>query len=181
MKVSATELPEVLSIVPDLFGDERGYFMESYNARAFAKAGVDVGFVQDNQSRSALHVLRGLHYQVKQPQAKLVRVLRGSAFDVAVDLRRSSPTFGKWAGRLLSAENRAMLFVPPGFAHGFLALEDGTELLYKCSDFYAPEHERAIAWDDPEIGIDWPLGGNSPILSSKDLAAPRLGDAETYA
>ena len=181
MNVIETSLPGVLIIEPKVFGDERGFFMETWNAKTFAEKGLDLIFVQDNQSRSEKHSLRGLHYQIKQPQGKLVRVTAGRAFDVAVDLRRSSPTFGKWAGVELSAENKRMLWVPPGFAHGFLALEDGTDFLYKCTDFYAPEHERALLWNDPEIGIIWPLPTHAaPILSAKDSAGSRLAEAETY-
>jgi dTDP-4-dehydrorhamnose 3,5-epimerase len=181
MNVIETRLPGVLIIEPKVFGDERGFFMETWNARTFAEHGLDLAFVQDNQSRSEKHSLRGLHYQIKQPQGKLVRVTNGRAFDVAVDLRRSSPTFGKWDGVELSAENKRMLWVPPGFAHGFLALEDGTDFLYKCTDFYAPEHEHAILWNDPEIGIIWPLPTHAaPILSAKDSAGSRLAEAETY-
>ncbi|HEX8654739.1 MAG TPA: dTDP-4-dehydrorhamnose 3,5-epimerase [Allosphingosinicella sp.] len=180
MKVLDTALPEVKLIEPKLFGDDRGFFLESWNARTFAEAGIDAAFVQDNHSRSARGVLRGLHYQMVRPQGKLVRVVAGRAFDVAVDIRRSSPHFGQWVGYELSAENKRMLWVPGGFAHGFLALEDGTDFLYKCTDYYAPEHDRSIRWDDPAIGIEWPLDGIEPILSGKDAAAPLLADAETY-
>ena len=182
MRVTPTALTEVLILEPRLFGDDRGFFLESWNARSFAEAGIDATFVQDNHSRSARGVLRGLHYQVAQPQGKLVRVVRGSVFDVAVDIRHSSPNFGRWIGVELSADNRKMLWVPPGFAHGFLSLEDGTEFLYKCTDFYAPEHERSILWSDPGIGIDWPLlPGEQPVLAGKDAAAPLLDDAEVFA
>jgi dTDP-4-dehydrorhamnose 3,5-epimerase len=180
MKVIDTELPGVKIIEPQVFGDDRGFFFESWNARTFASAGLDVHFVQDNQSRSAKGVLRGLHYQVERPQGKLVRVGSGCAFDVAVDIRRSSPHFGRWTGVILSAQNKRMLWVPPGFAHGFLALEDDTDLLYKCSDFYAPEHERSILWSDPALGIDWPLQGISPLVSGKDAAGSTLEKAELY-
>jgi dTDP-4-dehydrorhamnose 3,5-epimerase len=180
VKVLDTALPEVKLIEPKLFGDDRGFFLESWNARTFAEAGIDAAFVQDNHSRSARGVLRGLHYQMVRPQGKLVRVVAGRAFDVAVDIRRSSPHFGQWVGYELSAENKRMLWVPGGFAHGFLALEDGTDFLYKCTDYYAPEHDRSIRWDDPAIGIEWPLDGIEPILSGKDAAAPLLADAETY-
>lgn len=181
MKVSPTALPDVKIIEPALFEDDRGSFMETWNARAFAAAGIDVSFVQDNHSRSAKGVLRGLHYQIGRPQGKLVRIVAGRAFDVAVDLRRSAPSFGSWAGVELSAGNRRMLWVPPGFAHGFLALEAGTELLYKCTDYYAPELERSLLWSDPDIGIDWPLEGVSePILSAKDRAGVALRSAEVF-
>jgi len=181
MEVIATNLPEVKIIEPHVFGDDRGFFLESWNARAFAEAGIDAEFVQDNHSRSAVGVLRGLHYQLVQPQGKLVRVVAGRAFDVAVDLRRSSPNFGKWAGTELSSENKRMLWVPPGFAHAFLSLEDGTDFLYKCTDYYSPQHERSILWSDPDIGIDWPVEGiGEPGLSAKDRAGTRLRDAEAY-
>lgn len=180
MRVARTTLPEVMIVEPRVFGDDRGFFMESWNARSFADAGISASFVQDNHSRSAQGVLRGLHYQLVRPQGKLVRVIRGRVFDVAVDVRRASNTFGKWIGVELSASNRKMLWVPPGFAHGFLSLEEGTEFLYKCTDFYAPEHERSILWSDPDIGIDWPLSDQDPVLASKDSEAPLLRDAEVY-
>lgn len=180
MKVVETVLPEVRVIEPRVFGDDRGFFMETWSARAFAAAGLDVPFVQDNHSSSAKGVLRGLHYQVRQPQGKLVRVTAGRAFDVAVDLRRSSPRFGRWVGVELSSENKRMLWVPPGFAHGFLSLEDGTQFLYKCTDFYAPEHERTLLWSDPDIAVEWPLDGMTPIVAPKDAAGKLLDQAETY-
>jgi dTDP-4-dehydrorhamnose 3,5-epimerase len=180
VKILDTGLREVKLIEPKVFGDERGFFLESWNARSFAEAGIDARFVQDNHSRSSAGVLRGLHYQLVRPQGKLVRVVAGRAFDVAVDIRRSSPSFGQWIGVELSAANKRMLWVPPGFAHGFLALEDDTDFLYKCTDFYAPEHDRSILWSDERIGIEWPLAGAAPSLSAKDLAAPSLADAETY-
>lgn len=181
MKVEATSLPGVLVVKVDVHGDERGFFMETWNARDFASAGIDATFVQDNYSRSARHTLRGLHYQVGQAQGKLVRVFDGEVFDVAVDVRRSSPTFGRWVGHVLSADNREALWVPPGFAHGFLALSDNAGLAYKCTDYYAPEHERVIRWDDPDLGIEWPLPkGVEPILSSRDAAAAPFRDAETF-
>lgn len=180
MKVVDTDLPGVKLIEPRIFGDERGFFLEAWNNRIFAQAGIEAAFVQDNHSRSARGVLRGLHYQMVRPQGKLVRVVAGRAFDVAVDIRRSSPHFGRWVGYELSAQNKRMLWVPPGFAHGFVALEDGTDFLYKCTEHYAPEHDRAMRWDDPAIGIEWPLGGLDPILSAKDRAAPLLAEAETY-
>ena len=181
MRVTDTALPEVKLIAPRRFEDERGYFAETWNARAFAEAGIDASFVQDNHSRSARGVLRGLHYQIEQAQGKLVRVAAGRAFDVAVDLRRSSPRFGQWVGVELSAEAMNMLWVPPGFAHGFLSLEDGTDLLYKCTDYYAPAHERTLRWSDPALGIDWPLDGlGAPLLSGKDEAGVPLAEADVY-
>lgn len=180
MHVIPTAIPEVLVIEPKVFGDARGFFFESYNRKTFqAATGLDVDFVQDNHSRSAQGVLRGLHYQIQQPQGKLVRVVAGAVFDVAVDIRRSSPSFGQWVGLELSAENKKMLWVPPGFAHGFLVLSDGTEFLYKTTDYYAPSSERAIAWDDPQIGIAWPLPF-APLLSAKDQVASKLHDAEVF-
>ncbi len=182
MKVTPTALPDVKIIEPRVFGDARGFFYESWNARDFAAAGVDARFVQDNHSRSARFVLRGLHYQVHQPQGKLVRVVAGAVFDVAVDLRRSSASFGRWVGAVLSAANQRVLWVPPGFAHGFLTLEEGSELLYKCTDFYAPEHERCLLWSDPQVGIAWPLEGSDvPCLSPRDSAGTPLAQAETFA
>jgi len=180
VKVIDSALPEVKIIEPDVFGDDRGFFLESWNAKAFAEAGLDFTFVQDNHSRSAKGVLRGLHFQLVQPQGKLVRVSVGRAYDVVVDIRRSSATFGRWVGVELSAENKRLLWVPPGFAHGFLVLEDGTDFLYKCTDFYVPEHERTILWSDAAIGIAWPLEGMEPILSAKDVAGVPLAVAETY-
>ena len=182
MKVTPTEIADVLVLEPRVFGDERGFFMESWNRRVLREAaGIEPEFVQDNHSRSARGVLRGLHYQVRQPQGKLVRVVRGSVFDVAVDLRRSSPTFGRWAGVELSEENKRQLWIPAGFAHGFLVLSDSADFLYKSTDYYAPEHERCVAWDDPEIGIRWPLSRiemPAPLLSEKDRAGARLASAE---
>ena len=181
MKVTPAALPEVLMLEPHVFGDDRGFFLESYNQREFREAaGIDANFVQDNHSRSARHVLRGLHYQLKQAQGKLIRVVAGEVFDVAVDLRRSSPRYGRWTGRHLSAENKRMLWIPAGFAHGFLALRDATEVLYKTTDYYAPEHERCVLWNDPDIGIDWPLTG-VPLISEKDRRGVALKIAETYA
>ena len=180
MRATPTRLPEVLLIEPRVFGDSRGFFFESYNQRGFRDvAGVDVQFVQDNHSHSSLNVLRGLHYQLRQPQGKLVRVAAGEIFDVVVDLRRSSPRFGKWVGQRLSADNKHMLWIPAGFAHGFLALSDSTEVLYKTTDYYAPEHERCVLWNDPDIGIDWPLVG-APQVSEKDSRGVRLNAAQTY-
>ncbi len=181
MKVTPTALPEVLVIEPQVFGDARGFFFESFNRRALrAATGLDLEFVQDNHSRSGRNVLRGLHYQIRQPQGKLVRCIAGEVFDVAVDLRRSSPAFGKWTGVTLSAENKHMAWIPPGFGHGFLVLSEFAEFLYKTTDYYAPEHERSVAWNDPDIGIAWPLAGE-PILSAKDQTAARLRDAEIFA
>ncbi|GHT91335.1 dTDP-4-dehydrorhamnose 3,5-epimerase [Betaproteobacteria bacterium] len=182
MQAEALNIPDVLLFTPRVFGDARGFFFESFNAREFSElSGLDVHFVQDNHSRSARHVLRGLHYQIRQTQGKLVRVVAGEALDVAVDIRKSSPTFGQWASALLSAENKRQLWIPPGFAHGFLALAEYTEFVYKTTDYYAPEHERGIAWDDPAIGIDWHLGDAVPLLSGKDKENPPLAHAETFA
>lgn len=178
-----TRLPEVIVLTPKVFGDDRGFFMESFNARAFAEAtGVHAGFVQDNHSRSAHGVLRGVHYQIQQPQGKLVRVVQGEVFDVAVDLRRSSPRFGQWAGVRLSAENKQQLWVPPGFGHGFLVLSESADFLYKTTDYYAPTHERCLRWDDPHVGIEWPLGElqGEPKLSAKDLAGVAWEQAEKF-
>lgn len=179
MKVAPTSLPEVLLIEPKVFGDARGFFFESWNEREFERAGIRARFVQDNHSRSEKGVLRGLHYQLRQPQAKLVRVTEGEIFDVAVDIRRSSPNFGMWQGTRLSAQSKSMLWIPVGFAHGFCVLSDAAEVLYKATDFYAPGHERSIAWNDPDLGIDWPLSG-APLLSAKDAAGTRLRDAEVF-
>jgi dTDP-4-dehydrorhamnose 3,5-epimerase len=180
MQVSRTAIPDVLVIEPKVFGDDRGFFYESYNERVFADAtGLRVRFVQDNHSRSAKNVLRGLHYQIRQPQGKLVRVTAGEIFDVAVDIRRGSPTFGKWAGVQLSAQNHRMCWLPAGFAHGFLVVSDYAEVQYKATDYYAPEHERCIAWNDRDLGIAWPLKGD-PILSQKDRAGQRMKEAEVF-
>ncbi|MVW74475.1 dTDP-4-dehydrorhamnose 3,5-epimerase [Pseudomonas xionganensis] len=180
MRVSPTALTDILLIEPKVFGDERGFFYESFNARAFEEAtGLAVNFVQDNHSRSAHGVLRGLHYQVQQAQGKLVRVTQGEVYDVAVDLRRSSPSFGQWLGVCLSAENKRQLWIPEGFAHGFLVLSDYAEFLYKTTDYYAPAHERCIRWDDPTLAIDWPLQGQ-PQLSAKDQAGAVFHDAELF-
>ena len=181
MQFEPTAIPEVVLIRPKVFGDERGFFMESFEQRKFAAAGLDLNFVQDNHSHSARHILRGLHYQILKPQGKLVRVTSGRVFDVAVDIRRSSSSFGRWVGVELSAENHHMLWVPPGFAHGYMVLSDSADFLYKVTDFWAPEHERAIRWDDPTIGVRWPLPpGVQPVLSGKDAAAPALSVAEVY-
>lgn len=174
MKLLPTALPEVIVIKPRVFGDARGFFLETWNARAFGQAGIDATFVQDNHSRSAKGVLRGIHYQVRQTQGKLVRVVQGAVFDVAVDVRRGSPTFGRWVGEELSEANARMMWVPPGFAHGFLVLSDSADFLYKCTDFYAPEYERTLAWNDPAVGVEWPLGGMVPTVSTKDAAGALL-------
>jgi dTDP-4-dehydrorhamnose 3,5-epimerase len=179
MKVLETGLRGVLIVEPEVFGDGRGFFYESWNARAFEAAGIPAHFVQDNHSRSAKNVLRGLHYQIPHPQGKLVRVTAGEVFDVAVDLRRSSPTFGKWEGVRLSAENKRMLWIPPGFAHGFLVTSEYADFLYKATDYWATRHERTIAWNDPELAIEWPLEG-SPGLSAKDARGIPFARAETY-
>ena len=180
MKVIASELPDVLILEPRVFGDERGFFYESFNARAFSEAtGLNREFVQDNHSRSQRGVLRGLHYQLQQAQGKLVRVTAGEVYDVAVDIRRSSPTFGQWTGVHLSAENKRQLWLPEGFAHGFLVLSEYAEFLYKTTDYYAPAHERCIRWDDQSLAIDWPLD-SAPQLSAKDQAGLSLADAEVF-
>ncbi|MCA1954753.1 MAG: dTDP-4-dehydrorhamnose 3,5-epimerase [Anaerolinea sp.] len=169
MQFVATEIEEVVLIEPKVFGDGRGFFMETYQQRLFAEHGLPTHFVQDNHSGSRQGILRGLHYQVVQPQGKLVRVVVGEVFDVAVDLRRSSASFGRWVGRVLSAENHAMLWVPPGFAHGFYVLSEWAEVLYKATDFYAPQYERCLIWNDATVGVQWPLlGGQPPLLSAKD-------------
>lgn len=180
MKVIRSTLPDVLILEPKVYGDERGFFFESYNEKVLAEvAGIAAHFVQDNHSRSAKNVLRGLHYQIKQPQGKLVRVIAGEVFDVAVDIRKSSPTFGKWAGFNLSAENKRMAWIPPGFAHGFLVLSDYAEFLYKTTDYWAPEHERCIAWNDPDLGIQWLLSGEVQ-LSGKDRQGEAFSAAEVF-
>jgi dTDP-4-dehydrorhamnose 3,5-epimerase len=181
MQVEPTAIADVKVITPKVFGDDRGFFMETWNAKAFAEGGIDAAFVQDNHSKSAKGVLRGLHYQIGPAQGKLVRVVAGSVFDVAVDMRRSSPTFGRWVGETLSAANRKMLWVPEGFAHGFLALEDGTEFLYKCTALYTPAVEHCVVWNDADIGVDWPLNGIDPLVSGKDSVGRTLADAETFA
>ena len=179
MKVTPTRLPEVLLIEPEVFGDARGFFFESWNERAFEAAGIRARFVQDNHSRSARNVLRGLHYQIRQPQGKLVRVTAGEIYDVAVDIRRSSPTFGKWISTALSAGNHRMCWVPPGFAHGFLVVSDYAEVQYKTTDYWAPQHERCILWSDPDLAIPWPVKGE-PILSQKDRTGLPLKAAEVF-
>jgi dTDP-4-dehydrorhamnose 3,5-epimerase len=168
--------PEVLIVEPDLITDKRGYFMETYQQEKFAAAGIDIGFVQDNQSSSTQRTLRGLHYQIKRPQGKLIRVLCGEVFDVSIDIRRSSPNFGKWFGIILSEKNKKILYIPPNFAHGFCVLSDKAEFLYKCTDFYNPDYERAIRWNDPDLSIKWPI--KDPILSEKDASCPFFKDAE---
>lgn len=180
MNVIETAIPGVLIIEPKVFGDERGFFMESWNERVFREAGLDIAFVQDNHSRSSRGVLRGLHYQSPNPQGKLVRVTAGAVFDVAVDMRRSSPSFGQWVGVELSAANKRMLWVPEGMAHGFLCLQDGTDFFYKCRGYYDPANEHSLLWNDPAIGIAWPLDGLTPQLAAKDEAGRLLADAVTF-
>jgi dTDP-4-dehydrorhamnose 3,5-epimerase len=179
MQITPTALPDVLLVEPKVFGDERGFFFESWNRRAFAAAGIDAEFVQDNHSRSGRGVLRGLHYQIEHAQGKLVRVTEGEVFDVAVDLRRSSPAFGRCVGVVLSAANRRMLWIPPGFAHGFVVLSENAEFLYKATDYWYPQHERTLLWSDPALAIDWPLEG-LPTLAAKDAAGRLLADADVY-
>lgn len=174
------EIPDVVLIRPKVYGDSRGFFFESWEARKFSQAGLAADFVQDNCSSSVENTLRGLHYQIQQPQGKLVRVTSGEVFDVAVDIRRGSPTFGKWVGAVLSAGNKQQMWIPPGFAHGFYVLSAVAEFFYKCTDFYAPRHERTIRWDDPQLAIDWPLHGRTPLLSPKDQAGLSLEAAELY-
>jgi dTDP-4-dehydrorhamnose 3,5-epimerase len=179
MKVNPTRFPEVLLLEPRVFGDARGFFFESWNERELERTGIRARFVQDNHSRSGRGVLRGLHYQIRQPQGKLIRVVAGEIFEVAVDIRRSSPTFARWEGIRLNAESFKMLWIPSGFAHGFCVLSEFAEVLYKATDYYAPEHERCILWSDPELDIDWPLPG-APVLSAKDAAGTPLQDAELF-
>ena len=182
MQATPLRIPEVVLIEPKVFGDARGFFYESFNQQSFNEAtGTHLPFVQDNHSRSAKGVLRGLHYQIEQAQGKLVRVVQGAVFDVAVDLRKSSPTFGQWVGAELSADNHRQLWVPPGFGHGFLVLSESAEFLYKTTDYYAPAHERCIAWDDPDLAITWPDIGMAPLLSAKDSQGQALANAQTYA
>lgn len=182
MQVVATAIPDLVTIEPKVFGDDRGFFYESFNQRRFAElTGVTDAFVQDNHSKSARNVLRGLHYQIRQPQGKLVRVIAGEVLDIAVDIRKSSPNFGNWVSVRLSAENKRMLWIPKGFAHGFVVLSDSAEFLYKTTDYWAPEHERSIIWNDPDLAIDWQLGGATPLLSAKDQAGKLLREAETFA
>jgi dTDP-4-dehydrorhamnose 3,5-epimerase len=181
MNAVSTEIPDLLLLEPPMFKDERGFFLEAWNARVFqTEVKLDVQFVQDNQSRSTHHVLRGLHYQIKQPQGKLVRVARGRIFDVAVDLRKSSPTFGRWVGYELSEDNHRQFWIPVGFAHGFLVLSDIADVLYKTTDYYAPEHERCLIWNDPKVAIDWPLS-SEPVLSPRDRLGLSLERAEVFA
>ncbi|MGE5656555.1 MAG: dTDP-4-dehydrorhamnose 3,5-epimerase [Actinomycetota bacterium] len=181
MNIISTEIPEVFILEPKVFGDARGFFFESFNGRVFAdKTGVTAEFVQDNHSRSSRNVLRGLHYQIQQPQGKLLRVIVGEIFDVAVDVRKSSPTFGQWVGCLLSAENKRQFWIPPGFAHGFLVVSDVAEVLYKTTEYYAPQHERCILWNDPDLAIAWPLSDATPLLSAKDQAGQPLKTAEVF-
>ena len=180
MQAIRTAIPDVLIIEPKVFGDARGFFYESFNAKAFAEStGLNVAFVQDNHSKSVKGVLRGLHYQIQQPQGKLVRVVQGEVFDVAVDIRKNSPTFGQWVGELLSGENKRQLWIPPGFAHGFVVLSETAEFLYKTTDYYTPQFERCIAWNDPDLKIDWQFDG-VPALSAKDAAGALLADAEVF-
>ncbi|MBX3437680.1 MAG: dTDP-4-dehydrorhamnose 3,5-epimerase [Planctomycetaceae bacterium] len=179
MNIIPTRLPDVLLIEPVVHGDHRGFFMETYHQRKLADAGLEVRFVQDNLSRSQQGILRGLHYQIQHPQGKFVSVVKGEIFDVAVDLRRSSPTFGRWVGERLSEDNRLTLYVPEGFAHGFCVLSEVADVLYKCTDFYFPEHERTLSWNDPDIGINWPLT-DAPILSAKDKSGTPLAQAECF-
>lgn len=182
MHIIATAIPDLLIIEPKVFGDDRGFFFESFNQKVFGQlTGLSVNFVQDNHSRSAQHVLRGLHYQIQHPQGKLVRVVAGEVRDIAVDIRKSSPTFGKWVGVNLSADNKRMLWIPPGFAHGFVTLSDYAEFLYKTTDYWAPEHERSIIWNDPDLAIDWQLAGATPLISAKDQAGKSLKNAEVFA
>lgn len=181
MKAISTAIADVLIIEPKVFGDTRGFFFESFNQKAFNQAtGLNPNFVQDNHSRSSKAVLRGLHYQIEQPQGKLVRVVRGAVFEVALDLRKASKTFGQWVGAELSEENKRQMWVPPGFAHGFLTLSDTADFLYKTTDYYAPQFERRVAWDDPAIGINWPLAGMLPQLSAKDQTGVLLADAQLF-
>lgn len=178
MQLIPTKIPDVLILEPKVFGDQRGFFLETYRREVFDEAGIP-DFVQDNHSKSSRGVLRGLHYQIEQPQGKLVRVVQGEVFDVAVDLRRSSPTFGQWVGEILNTDNKRALYVPPGFAHGFYVLSETAEVTYKCTTYYAPQFERSLLWNDPDVAIVWPKGPE-PLLSDKDRQALRLADAETY-
>jgi dTDP-4-dehydrorhamnose 3,5-epimerase len=181
VKVTPTGIPDVLLVEPEVHGDERGFFLETWHAARYAGAGIDLPFVQDNHSRSVRGTLRGLHYQVERPQGKLVRVITGEIFDVAVDLRRSSATFGRWVGAVLSGDHQRQLWVPPGFAHGFYVTSESADVIYKCTDYYAREHDRTLRWNDSEVGIVWPLlDGRAPLLSAKDTAGLALRDAPTY-
>jgi len=181
MNFIKTEIPDVIIIEPKVFKDDRGFFMESFRADLLADHGINFQFVQDNHSGSKRNILRGLHYQIKRPQGKLVRVIAGEIFDVAVDLRKSSKTFGKWVAAILSAENKKMLWIPPGFGHGFYVLSNWAEVIYKATDYYAPEYDRSIIWNDPDVGIKWPIPeGAEPILSEKDKSGKRLKEAEVF-
>jgi len=180
MKISPTKISEVLVLEPDVYADERGYFMETFRSSYLTKHGVELNFVQDNQSQSRIGTLRGLHYQLEFPQGKLVRVISGTVFDVAVDIRKSSSTFGKWIGETLSAENKKQLWIPPGFAHGFLVLSNSAELFYKCTEYYHPEDDHSLLWNDPAVGIEWPLQNREPILSEKDRIAQCLSQLPVY-
>ena len=181
MQFLPTRLPDVILIRPKVFEDPRGFFTDTWHRKLFEQEGIDAIFVQESHSGSVAGTVRGLHYQIKQAQGKLIRVVKGEAFDVAVDMRRSSPDFGQWAGELLSAENRKMIWIPPGFAHGFLVLSKSAEFEYKCTDYYAPEHDRTLQWNDPDIGIDWPLlDGEQPILSAKDRSGLPLKESQAY-
>ena len=181
MQFEKTKIPDVIVVTPKVFSDDRGFFMETWQVQQFSEAGIDETFVQDNFSHSIRGTLRGLHYQVRQSQGKLIRVVRGQVFDVVVDMRKSSPTFSQWIGIELSAENKKSIWIPPQFAHGFLVLSDVAEFEYKCTDFYSPEYERSVRWDDPEIGIEWPQpDGEQPLLSTKDAVAPLLKDADIF-
>jgi dTDP-4-dehydrorhamnose 3,5-epimerase len=181
VEFTSTEIPDVVLIQPDVFGDPRGHFFESWQRRRFAAAGIDVSFVQDNESRSARHTLRGLHYQLNQPQGKLVRVVAGTVFDVSVDLRRSSPTFGRWVGVILSEGNHHMLWMPPGFAHGFVVVSEYADFVYRCTDFWAPAHKRSILWNDPDLNVAWPIPrGQEPLISAKNAGAQRFRKAQCF-
>jgi dTDP-4-dehydrorhamnose 3,5-epimerase len=182
MKFTPTRIPDIVIVDHDVFEDDRGFFMETWQQRAFEAAGIDARFVQENHSMSSKGVLRGLHYQVQQPQGKLIRVVVGEVFDVAVDLRQSSATFGQWVGETLSAANKRSIWIPPGFAHGFLVTGESAEFIYRCTDYYSPEHERTLRWDDADVAIDWPLSGSDqPIVSARDAAGVRFKDADVYA
>lgn len=180
MQFEPTKIPDVILIKPRVFGDERGFFMETWQAKKFAQAGLEYDFVQDNHSYSEQNILRGLHYQIKRPQGKLVRVVRGEVFDLALDLRQSSSSFGRWIGKYLSSENKHILWIPPGFAHGFYVTSQKADLIYKCTDFYSPQDERCIRWNDPVLAIDWPLMEKEPLVSSKDAAGDFFREAECY-
>ena len=181
MQFVQTEIPDIIQIIPNQFGDSRGFFLETYRMDLFSKAGISAAFVQDNHSGSQQGVLRGLHYQIRQAQGKLMRVVAGKVYDVAVDIRRSSPTFGKWVGIHLSAENKQLLWIPPGFAHGFYVLSEWAEIVYKATDYYAPEWERSLLWNDPTLNIQWPLANNQqPALSAKDAAGKKLAEADLF-